>query len=231
VSPSAQRTPDPYGCRSAFLPLLCIRRLHRSYLGFGMALIVGRAFSRCARWAQPVATARPFFPRCRAGASPPIGPTAVRPGGGLLSASIPTATRLVYGLVADGADLLPAVPLLDGHQALRLGRDDPPRRFALTENRLARSPTRACSTKSAAYRDFAPNFGRSQQEPTVLAGLAALPVLTAAPALLWGNGHSIPPHNLPRWVEGPDRPDPQPELKRLTSCVRAWCPDPISHRR
>jgi len=190
-------------------------------------------------WLKPGATA-PSSSRCRGkgfGApNPPIGPSASAPGWWVMARqiTIPTATRLSNDALCGWRRPLQPHPPAGWPRHFGSSIDDRVRRCAYHGDPAAPIANEGLARRiSSDTVDFAPNFRRPQQEPTVLPALPALPVAhTGSPALPWATGPpAFRPTNLAEVVEALIALIPQPRVSDEQSCSELVPRTPISHRR
>jgi len=175
---------------------------------------------RCARWAQAV-HGRVLFAMQERG-SPPSGPyrKCARVVGDVLG-QIPSHGDQALSMtpwMRMAADLLQRHPLLDGHATSARSMTSRQAANALHgESGLARSPTRACSTKSSS--DTVRFCAEISTPYPAGAHRAAGPLLASCllqrrTAIAVGMATSISAHNLAEVVEALIGPDPQPRAQR-----------------
>src|ERR671937_579702 len=193
--------------RERILPRLIDDEIKESFINYSMSVIVSRALPDVRDGLKPVHR-RVLYAMNELGLVPgrPYKKSATVVGD-VLGKYHPHGDSSVYdALVRMVQDFSLRYPLVDGQGNFGSVDGDPAAAYRYTEARLTQVAMEMLADIDKNTVDFAPNFDDRLQEPRVLpSGIPNL-IVNGSSGIAVGMATNIPPHNLRKFIKGPDFP-------------------------
>jgi DNA gyrase subunit A len=185
------------------VPVPIEEEMRKSYLGYAMSVIVGRALPDIRDGLKPVHR-RVLYAMQELGLvwNRPY-KKAARVVGEVLGKYHPHGDSPVYeALVRMVQEFSLRYPLVDGQGNFGSIDGDPPAAMRYTEARLAKIAHEMLQDIEKDTVDFVPNFDESLEEPTVLPARVPNLLINGSSGIAVGMATNIPPHNLTEVIDG-----------------------------
>src|SRR2546423_11313278 len=183
-------------------PVNIEEEMRRSYLGYSMSVIIGRALPDVRDGLKPVHR-RILFTMQQMGLYPNRATRkCARIVGEVMGKYHPHGNLAVYdALVRLAQPFAMRAPLVDGQGNFGSGDGDPPAADRYTEARLTRIATALLEDLDKETVDFHPNYDGSEVEPDVLPTRIPNLLVNGSDGIAVGMATKIPPHNLTEIVD------------------------------
>src|SRR6184192_576801 len=171
--------------------------MKRSYLDYGMSVIVARALPDARDGLKPVHR-RILYSMYEQGHTPDKKYVkSARVVGDVIGKYHPHGDQSIYdAMVRMAQDFSMRVPLIDGQGNFGSVDGYPPAAYRYTEARLSESALAVLGDIDKDTVDFQPNYDNSEREPTVLPAKFPNLLINGAGGIAVGMATNIPPHNL-----------------------------------
>ncbi len=185
------------------LPVNIEEEMKKSYVGYAMSVIIGRAIPDVRDGLKPVHR-RVLFAMNEMGNrwNKPYKKSA-RIVGDIIGKYHPHGDQAAYDTIVRMAqDFSMRYPLVDGQGNFGSIDGDPPAAMRYTEIRMDRLAEELLNDLDKETVDFVPNYDESMEEPTVLPSRVPVLLLNGSAGIAVGVATNIPPHNLREIVSG-----------------------------
>src|SRR5437870_10826132 len=183
-------------------PVSIAEEMKRSYLDYGMSVIVARALPDARDGLKPVHR-RILFSMHEQGHTPDKKYVkSARVVGDVMGKYHPHGDQAIYdALVRMAQDFSMRLPLIDGQGNFGSVDGDPPAAMRYTECRLARAAMELLDDIDKETVDFQPNYDGNEKEPVVLPARCPNLLANGAGGTAVGMAANSPPHNLGEVVD------------------------------
>ncbi|MCU0580867.1 MAG: DNA gyrase subunit A [Syntrophales bacterium] len=185
------------------IPVNIEEEMKKSYVGYAMSVIIGRAIPDVRDGLKPVHR-RVLFAMNEMGNrwNKPYKKSA-RIVGDIIGKYHPHGDQAAYDTIVRMAqDFSMRYPLIDGQGNFGSIDGDPPAAMRYTEIRMDRLAEELLTDLDKDTVDFVPNYDESMEEPTVLPARLPVLLLNGSSGIAVGVATNIPPHNLREIVNG-----------------------------
>src|SRR3972149_6589934 len=185
------------------VPVPIEEEMRKSYLPYGMSVIVGRALPDTRDGLKPVHRRVLYTMQSLGLAWNRAYKKSAKVVGEVLGKYHPHGDAPVYeALVRMVQEFSLRYPLVDGQGNYGSIDGDPPAAYRYTEARLAKSAHEMLADSDRGTVDFVPNFDESEQEPTVLPTRLPNLLVNGSSGVAGGGGAKNPPPHLSEVVDG-----------------------------
>ena len=189
--------------RQRNLPVNIEEEMKKSYVGYAMSVIIGRAIPDARDGLKPVHR-RALFAMNEMGNrwNRPYKKSA-RIVGDIIGKYHPHGEQAAYDTIVRMAqEFSMRYPLIDGQGNFGSVDGDPPAAMRYTEIRMDRLAEDLLNDLDKQTVDFVPNYDESMEEPTILPARIPVLLLNGSSGIAVGVATNIPPHNLCEVVDG-----------------------------
>ena len=194
-------------------PVTLEDEMRRSYLGYAMSVIIGRAIPDVRDGLKPVHRRILYSMHEQKVQWNQSYKKAARIVGDVLGKYHPHGETAVYdALVRMAQDFSMRYPLIDGQGNFGSLDGDPPAAMRYTEVRMHRLASEVLADIEKETVDFGPNFDDSETEPLVLPSRVPNLLINGSGGIAVGMATNIPPHNLREVIDATVRLMSRPDL-------------------
>ena len=185
------------------LPVNIEEEMKKSYVGYAMSVIIGRAIPDARDGLKPVHRRVLFAMNEMGNRWNRSYKKSARIVGDIIGKYHPHGDQAAYDTIvrmAQGFSM--RYPLIDGQGNFGSIDGDPPAAMRYTEIRMDRLAEDLLNDLDKQTVDFVPNYDESMEEPTVLPARIPVLLLNGSSGIAVGVATNIPPHNLCEIVDG-----------------------------
>jgi len=189
--------------RQKNLPVNIEEEMKKSYVGYAMSVIIGRAIPDARDGLKPVHRRALFAMNEVGNRWNKAYKKSARIVGDVIGKYHPHGEQAAYDTIVRMAqEFSMRYPLIDGQGNFGSVDGDPPAAMRYTEIRMDRLAEELLNDLDKQTVDFVPNYDESMEEPTVLPARVPVLLLNGSSGIAVGVTTNIPPHNLGEVVNG-----------------------------